>query len=301
MPELPEVETVRRGLAPSMEGATIYKVDQNRTDLRFPFDPDFVQTLEGAVISEIGRRAKYLLFYLDNDRVLISHLGMSGSFRIMDDGPMDGSGGQQPGDFHHEKTKNGKHDHVVIYIEKDNIKTRVAYNDPRRFGFMVLTSKNELHDHKFLKDMGPEPTGNGVGADYLATKFQNRKTPLKSALLDQKIIAGLGNIYVCEALWRSKLSPLTQIGSLVKKNGQPTAGLGVLAENIRDVIADAIKAGGSSLQDHIQTDGSLGYFQHSFAVYGQENKPCKHEACGGSVIRITQSGRSSFYCPECQK
>lgn len=294
MPELPEVETVRRGLAPSMEGATIYRVDQNRADLRFPFDPEFIEILEGATIQEIGRRAKYLLFYLDNDRVLISHLGMSGSFRIIDED-------QQPGQFHHEKSKNEKHDHVVIYIEKNGTKTRVAYNDPRRFGFMVLTDRAGLHDHKFLKDMGPEPTGNGVGAEYLATKFQNRKTPLKSALLDQKIIAGLGNIYVCEALWRSKLSPLTQIGSLVKKNGQPRTQLGILAENIRDVIADAIKAGGSSLQDHIQTDGSLGYFQHSFAVYGQENKPCKHESCGGDVIRITQSGRSSFYCPKCQK
>lgn len=296
MPELPEVETVRRGLAPSMEGALIYKVEQNRADLRFPFDLDLVETLEGATIKEIGRRAKYLLFYLDNDSVLISHLGMSGSFRIIHDDEE-----RQPGEFHHEKNKNEKHDHLVIYIEKNNVKLRIAYNDPRRFGFMVLTNKNELHDHKFLKDMGPEPTGNGVGTEYLAEKFKNRKTPLKSALLDQKIIAGLGNIYVCEALWRSRLSPLTQIGSLVKKNGHATAKLGVLAENIRDVIADAIKAGGSSLQDHIQADGSLGYFQHSFAVYGQENKPCKHHDCAGEVIRITQSGRSSFYCPECQK
>lgn len=296
MPELPEVETVRRGLAPSMEGALIYKVDQNRADLRFPFDSDFVETLEGATIKEIGRRAKYLLFYLDNDRVLISHLGMSGSFRIMDDDD------EQPsGNFHHEKSKNGKHDHVVIYLENNGTKSRVAYNDPRRFGFMVLTNRNELHDHKFLKDMGPEPTGNGVGAEYLASRFQDRKTPIKSALLDQKIIAGLGNIYVCEALWRTKLSPLTQIGSLVKKDGQPNVKLGLLAENIRDVIAEAIKAGGSSLQDHIQTDGSLGYFQHSFAVYGQENNPCKHEGCSGNVIRISQSGRSSFYCPKCQK
>ena len=296
MPELPEVETVRRGLTPSMEGAQIYKVDQNRADLRFPFDPHFKETLEGAIIREIGRRAKYLLFHLDNDYVLISHLGMSGSFRIMSEAE-----DLYPGDFHHEKSKNKKHDHVIIYIEKNGIKSRIAYNDPRRFGFMVLIKRNDLHDHKFLKDMGPEPTGNGVGAEYLATKFQNRKTPLKSALLDQKIIAGLGNIYVCEALWRSRLSPLTQIGSLVKKNGQPKSKLGFLAENIRDVITDAIKAGGSSLQDHIQTDGSLGYFQHSFAVYGQENKPCKHEDCGGDIIRITQSGRSSFYCPKCQK
>lgn len=279
-----------------MEGALIYKVDQNRADLRFPFDSDFVETLEGSTIKEIGRRSKYLLFYLNNDRVLISHLGMSGSFRVID-----GDDDQQPGDFHHEKSKNEKHDHVVIYVEKNGTKSRVAYNDPRRFGFMVLANRNELHDHKFLKDMGPEPTGNGVGAEYLAEKFYNRKTPLKSALLDQKIIAGLGNIYVCEAMWRSRLSPLTQIGSLVKKNGQASTKLRALAENIRDVIADAIKAGGSSLQDHIQTDGSLGYFQHSFAVYGQENKPCKHEGCDGDVIRITQSGRSSFYCPKCQK
>lgn len=296
MPELPEVETVRRGLAPSMEGAYIYKVDQNRADLRFPFDANFVETLEGAKINEIARRAKYLLFYLDNNRVLIAHLGMSGSFRVTHE-----NDAVQAGIFHHEKGKNEKHDHVVIYLENNGVRSRVSYNDPRRFGFMVLTDRDHLHDHKFLKNMGPEPTGNGVGAEYLAGKFINRKTPLKSALLDQKIIAGLGNIYVCEALWRSKLSPLMQIGHLVKKNGQPHVKLGILAENIRDVIAEAITAGGSSLQDHIQTDGSLGYFQHRFAVYGQENNPCKHEGCGGTVIRISQSGRSSFYCPKCQK
>ncbi len=299
MPELPEVETVRRGLVPSMEGAKIVHVAQNRADLRFPFDENFVEVLEGSVIVEIKRRSKYLLFHLDNGYVLVAHLGMSGSFRVIEDtseGDED-----QPGAFHHEKGKNEKHDHVVMTVDKGGKLAKTIYNDPRRFGFMLLVQQNKLDEHPYFKDLGPEPTGNGISIDYLADKFSTKNTPLKSTLLDQKIIAGLGNIYVCEALWRVKLSPLRKANTLVSPSGKPKQALIDLSRHIQDVIDEAIKAGGSSLNDHIQTDGSLGYFQHSFAAYGQENSPCRHEDCDGTIERITQSGRSTFYCADCQK
>jgi formamidopyrimidine-DNA glycosylase len=299
MPELPEVETVRRGLIPSMEGAKIVHVAQNRADLRFPFADNFVEVLEGSEIVEIKRRSKYLLFHLDNGFVLVAHLGMSGSFRVIEE-PLEADEAQ-PGAFHIEKGKNEKHDHVVMKVEKDGASAKVIYNDPRRFGFMLLVRQNELDVHPYFKDLGPEPTGNGISIDYLADKFSSKNTPLKSTLLDQKIIAGLGNIYVCEALWRTKLSPLRKAKTLVKASGKPKQELIDLSRHIQDVIDEAIKAGGSSLNDHIQTDGSLGYFQHSFAAYGQENSPCRHGDCTGTIERITQSGRSTFYCADCQK
>ena len=295
MPELPEVETVRRGLEPVMHGATIIDADQNRPDLRFPFSENFVARIKDCKITDIKRRSKYLIFVLDNDLTIISHLGMSGSFRIVKENSED-----QPGDFAHEKSKDGKHDHFVFYLDKDGHRAKVIYNDPRRFGFMLLVPLNELDEHAYFKDLGPEPTGNGVSSEYLAQKLQTKSAPMKSVLLDQRIIAGLGNIYVCEALWRARISPERKASTLVTKGGKPSAKLSSLTTHIHDVIGDAIRAGGSTLNDHIQTDGKMGYFQHQFNAYGQEGERCQHENCKGVIARITQSGRSSFYCPKCQ-
>lgn len=295
MPELPEVETVRRGLEPVMHGATIINADQNRPDLRFPFSENFVARIKNCKITEIKRRSKYLIFVLDNDLTIISHLGMSGSFRIVKENSED-----QPGEFTHEKSKDGKHDHFVFHLDKNGHRAKVIYNDPRRFGFMLLVPLNELDEHAYFKDLGPEPTGNGVSSEYLAQKLQTKSAPMKSVLLDQRIIAGLGNIYVCEALWRARISPERKASTLVTKGGKPSAKLSSLTTHIHDVIGDAIRAGGSTLNDHIQTDGKMGYFQHQFNAYGQEGERCQHENCKGVIARITQSGRSSFYCPKCQ-
>lgn len=290
MPELPEVETVRRGLAPVMEDATIVVVEQRRPDLRFPFPEDFASRLEGRRIISVGRRAKFLVIHLDRDPVLIAHLGMSGSFRIHD-----GAGESIPGDFHHERSKIAAHDHVVFHLDRGGAAHRIVYNDPRRFGFMVFAQAHELESHPFLASLGIEPTGNALDGAVLAALLAGRRAPLKAALLDQKLIAGLGNIYVCEALWRAGLSPKRLAGSVT---GQRAARL---AEAIRAVIADAIAAGGSTLRDHQLTDGSLGYFQHSFNVYDREGEPCRRAGCAGTVKRVVQSGRSTFYCSACQR
>jgi formamidopyrimidine-DNA glycosylase len=295
MPELPEVETVRRGLAPSMEGALLAELELRRNDLRFPFPLEFSRVVSGRGITSLSRRAKYLLIDLDDGMTIISHLGMSGSFRIEN-----GTIADMPGEFHHPRSKDEKHDHVVFHLKGVNGDARVIYNDPRRFGFMDIARRADLASHPSFRDLGPEPTGNELSADYLAERFSGRAQPLKSALLDQKNIAGLGNIYVCEALWRSHLSPLRAAGTLVTEAGGPKEELFRLVGAIREVIADAIAAGGSSLRDHIQTDGSLGYFQHSFSVYDREAKPCGTPGCGGTVARIVQAGRSSFYCASCQ-
>ncbi|WP_426231018.1 bifunctional DNA-formamidopyrimidine glycosylase/DNA-(apurinic or apyrimidinic site) lyase [Pararhizobium sp. DWP3-4] len=296
MPELPEVETVRRGLTPAMEGALLVRAELRRPDLRFPFPADFATLVSGRRIVSLGRRAKYLLIDLEGGDVIIAHLGMSGSFRV-EDGPLS----ETPGDFHHPRGKSEKHDHVVFHLEGAKGPARVIYNDPRRFGFMDLARRDVLSNHAFFRELGEEPTGNVLDAAYLATRFAGKAQPLKSALLDQKNIAGLGNIYVCEALWRSGLSPLRAAGTLVDRKGKPKATLVLLTEAIRAVIADAIAAGGSSLRDHIQTDGTLGYFQHSFSVYDREGEPCRTLGCGGTVARVVQAGRSTFYCPKCQK
>lgn len=296
MPELPEVETVRRGLTPAMEGALLVRAELRRPDLRFPFPADFATLVSGRRILSLGRRAKYLLIDLEGGDVIIAHLGMSGSLRV-EDGPVS----ETPGDFHHPRGKSEKHDHVVFHLEGMNGPARVIYNDPRRFGFMDLARRDVLSNHTFFRGLGEEPTGNVLDAAYLAARFAGKAQPLKSALLDQKNIAGLGNIYVCEALWRSGLSPLRAAGTLVDAKGKPKATLVLLTEAIRAVIADAIAAGGSSLRDHIQTDGTLGYFQHSFSVYDREGEPCRTPGCGGTVARIVQAGRSTFYCPKCQK
>ena len=295
MPELPEVETVRRGLAPVMEGSRIRRAELRRPDLRFPFPPDFPKILEGRRVVSLGRRAKYLLIDLEGGDVIIAHLGMSGSFRV------DGAQTQTLGDFHIPRSKDARHDHVVFHLETAEGERRVVYNDPRRFGFMDIARREDLAGHAFFRDLGTEPTGNALDADYIAGKFRGRRTPLKAALLDQKNIAGLGNIYVCEALWRAHLSPERLAGTLVTAAGKPRKELVVLTEAIREVIADAIEAGGSTLRDHIRADGSLGYFQHSFSVYDREGEPCRTPGCTGTIGRIVQSGRSTFYCAACQK
>lgn len=294
MPELPEVETVRRGLAPFMEKARIDRVTLNRPDLRFPFPEGFADALQGRRIGALGRRAKYLLIHVEGGSTVIAHLGMSGSFRI------EAEASETPGEFHHPRSKDATHDHVVFDLTGKAGPVRIIYNDPRRFGFMHLWRDHLLDDYPAFQGLGPEPTGNLLSADYLASRFKTRKQPLKSALLDQKIIAGLGNIYVCEAMHRSRLSPETPVGALVDAGGRPKPGLLALTDNIRAVIAEAIEAGGSSLRDHIQTDGSLGYFQHRFRVYDREGQPCPTSGCAGTVGRIVQAGRSTFFCSQCQ-
>lgn len=279
-----------------MEGAVIEKLELRRSDLRFPFPEGFAQGVTGRRITGLGRRAKYLLIDLDDGMTIIGHLGMSGSFRIEE-----GNDADIPGTFHHARTKDEKHDHVVFHLRDAKGYRRIIYNDPRRFGFMDFTSREALSVNPFLFALGPEPTGNLLSAEWLAERWKDKVQPLKSALLDQRNIAGLGNIYVCEALWRAHLSPLRKAGSLVTPKGRPKDQLQRLVEAIRAVIAEAIEAGGSSLRDHIQTDGSMGYFQHSFSVYDQEGKPCRTPGCAGTIERVTQSGRSTFYCASCQK
>ncbi|MTH99750.1 bifunctional DNA-formamidopyrimidine glycosylase/DNA-(apurinic or apyrimidinic site) lyase [Roseibium sp. RKSG952] len=297
MPELPEVETVRRGLADVFEGAVIIKVDQNRPDLRFPFPADFTSRLEGRAVTSLGRRSKYLLADIEDNNVLVMHLGMSGSFRIF--APHTEN---SPGRFAHARSKDEKHDHVVFHLRtRTGENAQVVYNDPRRFGFMTLAERPTLESHPLFEKLGIEPLGNQLDGSYLSTRFQNKKTPLKAALLDQRIIAGLGNIYVCEALWRTGLAPARPAGSIAGKQGRATKKTSELAFNIKQILIEAIEAGGSSLRDHARTDGTLGYFQHSFAVYGQENQPCRKAGCDGVIERIVQSNRSTFYCRSCQK
>ena len=296
MPELPEVETVRRGLQPVLEGARIVRVETRRPNLRFPFPEKFAERLDGRTITALGRRAKYLTMHTDGGPALICHLGMTGSFRIED-----GSDSATPGSFHYERSKDSAHDHVVFdVVSAAAAQYRVVFNDPRRFGFMLF-SETIPDEHPMLAGLGVEPTGNTLDADLLAALFRNRKAPLKAALLDQRLIAGLGNIYVCEALWRAGLSPLRAAGTIAVPGRKAVEQRQRLAESIREVIADAIAAGGSSLKDYMHTDGSLGYFQHSFAVYDREGEPCRKPGCPGKVERIVQSGRSTFYCRSCQK
>jgi formamidopyrimidine-DNA glycosylase len=289
MPELPEVETVRRGLAPAIVGARIDQVELRRRDIRFPFPPRFRQRLEGRRIVKLDRRAKYLLFHLDSGETLIAHLGMSGSFRIED---------ATPAAFHHERSKDPKHDHVVFHLDNGRI---VTFNDPRRFGFMDLVEKDGLDAHPRLKDLGVEPLGARFDAHLLASLFEGSQSPLKSALLDQRGIAGLGNIYVCEALFRAGLSPLRPARVLADARGRPTRAANRVAEAIRAVLEEAIEAGGSTLRDHRQTNGEFGYFQHVLKVYDREGQRCVRKGCRGIVARIVHSGRSTYYCTSCQR
>ncbi|MFO1124976.1 MAG: bifunctional DNA-formamidopyrimidine glycosylase/DNA-(apurinic or apyrimidinic site) lyase [Methylocystis sp.] len=289
MPELPEVETVRRGLAPALVGATIARVDLRRHDLRVPFPQRFAARLEGRRVLDLRRRAKYLIADLDDGQSLIMHLGMSGSFRIDD---------ETPGHFHRARGKSAAHDHVVFHLDHGK---RVVYNDPRRFGCMLLIATNEIDEDIRFRGLGVEPLSDALDAALLANKFRERAAPVKALLLDQRLIAGLGNIYVCEALHRARISPLRAAGSLVAARGGPTAALARLPQAIKEVLTAALKAGGSSLRDHRQIDGSLGYFQHSFRVYDREGAACPTPGCRGTIARVVQSGRSTFYCPACQK
>ena len=293
MPELPEVETVRRGLQPAMEGARIKKAEVRRKDLRFPFQKDFVARLEGQTVTGLGRRAKYLMADLSSGDVLVMHLGMSGSFRVVND-----DHGTTPGQFHHPRTEDRAHDHVVFHMSSG---AAIVFNDPRRFGYMKVIGRRAIEEEPLLRDLGPEPLGNEFDADMLARSCANKKTSLKAALLDQRVVAGLGNIYVCEALFRAHLSPRRLAATLATKKGETTDYARRLVEAIHDVLNQAIKAGGSSLRDHRQTSGELGYFQHSFQVYDREGEKCQSKGCGGIVRRFTQNGRSTFWCPKCQK
>jgi formamidopyrimidine-DNA glycosylase len=293
MPELPEVETVRRGLAPVMEGARFTKVEVNRADLRWPFPKDFAKRLQGQTVLGLGRRAKYLIADLSSGDVLVMHLGMSGSFRVFRT-----TGEETPGDYYHERSKHIAHDHVIFHLSNGAV---VTFNDPRRFGFMKLVPRSELDDQPFIKALGPEPLGNEFDAAVLAKACAGKKTSLKAALSDQRVVAGLGNIYVCEALHRAHLSPRRKASTIATRAGAPNERAKLLAEAIRLVLNEAIKAGGSSLRDHRRTDGELGLFQHHFRVYDREGEPCPTPGCSGTVKRIVQGARSTFFCPTCQK
>jgi formamidopyrimidine-DNA glycosylase len=301
MPELPEVETVRRGLQPVMEGFRIVKMEVRRKDLRFPFQRDFVERLAGQSVTGLGRRAKYLMADLASGDVLLMHLGMSGSFRVVKD-----DDASVPGQFHHARAKDGAHDHVVFHMSSG---ASIVFNDPRRFGYMKVIARNAIDEEPLLSGLGPEPLGNEFDAAMLARSCANKKTSLKAALLDQRVVAGLGNIYVCEALFRAHLSPRRLAATLATEAGQrkgvaggePTDHARHLVTAIHAVLNQAIKAGGSSLRDHRQTSGELGYFQHSFQVYDREGEKCQTAGCGGIVKRFTQNGRSTFWCPKCQK
>ncbi|HEY1544469.1 MAG TPA: bifunctional DNA-formamidopyrimidine glycosylase/DNA-(apurinic or apyrimidinic site) lyase [Xanthobacteraceae bacterium] len=297
MPELPEVETVRRGLQPVMEGAHFTKVEARRPDLRRPLPKDFVKRLEGRTVTGLGRRAKYLLADLSSGDVLMMHLGMSGSFRVAEE-KGGKTGDETPGDFHHPRSDDRTHDHIVFHMSSG---ARIAFNDPRRFGLMLLVPRADLADHPLMREIGPEPLGNAFGAGLLAQACHGKQTSLKSALSDQKVVAGLGNIYVCEALYGAHLSPKRKASTIADRKGAPNERAEHLVDAIKAVLGDAIKAGGSSLRDHRRTDGELGYFQHHFRVYDREGQPCMTPGCKGTVKRIVQAGRSTFFCPVCQK
>ncbi|MCC6890893.1 MAG: bifunctional DNA-formamidopyrimidine glycosylase/DNA-(apurinic or apyrimidinic site) lyase [Hyphomicrobiales bacterium] len=292
MPELPEVETVRRGLAPVLEGARFTRVEARRSDLRWPLPQDFAKRLENASVTKLSRRGKYLLADLSTGEVLLMHLGMSGSFRVQS------AGQPTPGDYDHARDGHRAHDHVVFCVSNG---ATVTFNDPRRFGCMKLVPRTAVDDEPLLRALGPEPLGHAFDAATLAAACHGRKTSLKAALSDQRIVAGLGNIYVCEALHRARLSPKRRASTLATRAGTPTDRAVRLVRAIRDVLADAIAAGGSSLRDHRLTDGALGLFQHRFRVYDREGARCPTAGCGGRIRRVVQNGRSTFFCPVCQR
>jgi formamidopyrimidine-DNA glycosylase len=295
MPELPEVETVRKGLMQAMQGRSVRAVKLNRSDLRVPLPQDFAARLRGQTIEAVERRAKYLILRLSGGESLIVHLGMSGHFTVLEpDGRMM-SLGDEPGEP--VRTKKALHDHVEFLLDDG---TQVIYTDPRRFGLMDLCATSDLANHPLTRDLGIEPLGGRLTASFLAGAFAGKKAPVKALLMDQRLIAGLGNIYVCEALFRARLSPKRRAGSLVRSLRINDPRLVRLARAIRQVLIDAIAAGGSTLRDHQRLDGSVGAFQHRFSVYGRENERCLRKGCGGRVRRVVQSGRSTFYCPRCQ-
>ena len=293
MPELPEVETVRRGLEPAMVGARIVAVEQRRPDLRFPFPTRFAARLKGKDVVALGRRAKYLLADLSSGEVLVMHLGMTGRFLVTQ-----GTRTTAPGEFQFDPGAGRTHDHLILRLSNG---TTVTYNDARRFGFMDLVPRAEIETCRHFAGIGIEPLGNELSGEAIAELFAGKRTPLKAALLDQRLIAGLGNIYVSEALFRTRLSPEAPAGSVVTANGKPRRKAHLLAQAVRDVLTEAVEAGGSTLRDYAHTDGSLGYFQHRFRVYDREHEPCVTPGCRGTIRRLVQSGRSTFYCPVCQK
>ena len=288
MPELPEVETVMTGLKPALEGHRFTHVETRRKDLRIPFPKDFAKRLNGRKVLKLWRRAKYIMADLDDGETLVIHLGMSGRMAVFAKNKS-----RKLGQFHYDPVpdEHEKHDHVVFDTDAP---ARITFNDHRRFGLMTLIDSDKIESHKLFKDVGVEPLSKDFDAAFLKDALKGKKTPIKSALLDQRLIAGLGNIYVCEALWRARISPRRR-ASRVKPEEIVT-----LVKAIKDVLQEAVKAGGSSLRDHKQVHGELGYFQHHFAVYGREKKLCQR-ADDGVIKRIVQSGRSSFYCPVCQK
>jgi formamidopyrimidine-DNA glycosylase len=286
MPELPEVETVRLGLIPALEGKRLARVEARRPDLRFPFPEGFIQRLTGARVEQLTRRAKYLLARLDRDETLVMHLGMSGRFEVADP-----DGHRRPGAFVQAQAADPKHAHVLFETEAG---ARITYFDPRRFGYMALIDTDALPGHPWFRDLGPEPLERRFDADHLTSAFAGRRQGPKTLLLDQRIVAGLGNIYVCEALHRARISPSIAAGAIGRSK------LVKLAQAVREVLAEAIEAGGSSLRDHAAVDGALGYFQHRFRAYDRAGQPCPNRGCKGVIARQVQAGRSTFYCPVCQ-
>ena len=283
MPELPEVETVRRGLLPVMEGRIITLAEVNRPDLRWPLPEGMADRLTGKRVLALRRRSKYILADLSSGETLLIHLGMSGRMLIS---------GAMVGAFHHDHPAPQKHDHVVLHMDGG---ARITFNDARRFGAMDLMDTATADAHPLLASIGPEPLGNGFDESYLVARLKDRNTPIKSALLDQHLVAGLGNIYVCETLYRGRINPKRKAGQIAAPR------VAALVPIIRAVLAEAIEAGGSSLRDYRQADGELGYFQHSFQVFGREGESCRTPGCTATIARIVQSGRSSFYCPQCQR
>ncbi len=299
MPELPEVETVMRGLEPAMAGARFGRVEQRRPNLRFPLPERFVDRLEGKRLDRMTRRAKYILAHLSSGEVLVMHLGMTGRFTIV----MPKTGGAQIGDFHHAAGGDPVHDHVVFHMETDKGKAsaRITYNDARRFGYMDLVAGEGLESCAHFKNLGIEPLSNALNAAFLAERAAGRAADLKAFLMDQRHIAGLGNIYVCEALFRAGLSPKRAARCLADRKARPTERAERLVPVIRTVLEEAIVAGGSTLRDYRHADGALGYFQKDFAVYDREGEACTRVGCAGTIKRVVQGGRSTFYCPSCQK
>jgi formamidopyrimidine-DNA glycosylase len=288
MPELPEVETVRRGLEPHLVGARLTRVIQNRPDLRFPLPPRFAARLTDAVVEALGRRAKYLLGRLDTGETWVTHLGMTGRFTIE---AKTSCGGATPGRFHNQVGKDAKHTHLVIETDRGGV---ITFNDARRFGYMDLIPTEALDQHPWFKGLGPEPLEETFNAKALKASIAGRKPAIKTLLLDQRVVAGLGNIYVSEALNRARIDPRRPAGALKPREAVR------LVESVKRVLEEAVAAGGSTLRDYRSAVGELGYFQHSFRVYGRENQPCPDAGCG-TVERIVQGGRSTFFCPKCQR
>jgi formamidopyrimidine-DNA glycosylase len=298
MPELPEVETVRLGLEPALRGQRFVRVIQRRMDLRFPLPDHFADRLTGRRVERLDRRAKYILIHLNGAEVLVIHLGMTGRFSVQLPSAKGKAGAFQLGDYTYAHGSDAKHDHLVFAMSNGAM---VTYNDARRFGYMTLIPESEIAQNAYFAGLGVEPLGGELTSAYLARRAFGKKVDLKAFLMDQRIVAGLGNIYVCEALFRAGLDPWKQAARIATKTGKPTAAAERLVAAIKAVLKDAIRAGGSTLRDYKQADGNLGSFQKEFAVYGREGEPCTKAGCRGTVRRKTQGGRSTFYCPACQR